>query len=322
MRIRLILAALWAAALAYGPGPAAATSHSRLINFGGPVLSNFTIYPLYYGDWSGPVNQAVQQANQAYLQGLAQYLSGQAAPSGQKPTPWQYMPAQTMSVSLAPLATAGTNVTGPKQICDTLNLSTVCAPQETTVNDIIHASQANKTLPAYNAGLLIMVFLPQGFTISFAPGQSGCSYHWFENNSSFYATVQTDASCGPLLAVTGHELFEAVTDPAVGQGWDGTDGQESVDVCNIFTTDRFNLAGIDGAVANIVTQFTAANPGMTFPWSPSVKAAVPGIADNTQPDPANPATRVLCSKTGYYTPPAPPTPPQLCTSATVGGSSK
>ena len=46
---------------------------------GGPVLSSFTIYPLYYGTWAA----ADITAEQDYLKALASYMSGQNAPAGQ-----------------------------------------------------------------------------------------------------------------------------------------------------------------------------------------------------------------------------------------------
>lgn len=276
----------------------AGNTHGALVNLGGPVLADFAIVPLFYGDWSGPVDQAVMKAQQAYLAGLANYLSGQSPPAGQRPTPWQYV--GSMNVTLKAAVTASSAGTPPTQLCDP-PAGIPCVPSsEIKIRDIIHANQSpNGSLPAYDAHTLIMVFLPSGITMSWPPGK-GCSYHGSESTSAFYAVVQTK-SCGPLFAVTAHELFEAVTDPVVGQGWVG--GGEAVDKCST----SFNRSDIDTQIGNLVAQYAAATPPVAIPWNTSVKAAVPGMADDTQPDPNIPGN-VLCSTTGYYTPPPPPPP--------------
>jgi hypothetical protein len=287
-----LLGGLIALSVLCGIGSSAqAQSHSRLIYYGGPVLKQFTIYPLYYGDWSSPLDQAVMQAQYAYLKGLAAYLSGQGAPTGQRPTTWQY---QVTKVSVGSQVTASPNVKGPTQVCDPPATKVQCKPSsETKIRDIIRTNQEKKTNPlhAYDVNTLIMVFLPTGFKITKKPG--GCSYHGSESSSSIYAVVQT-YNCGPLLAVTAHELFEAALDPVGGKskGWTGP--PEAVDQCST----SFNRPDIDKSVDAIVADFTAANPGQTFTWNTSLKAAVPGIADDTQPDPTK-TGNVLCSTTGY-----------------------
>ena len=54
--------------------------------YGGPILAEFKIYPLFYGNW----NQTDIDNQYTYLQKLAAYMSGQTAPVGQRPVTWQY----------------------------------------------------------------------------------------------------------------------------------------------------------------------------------------------------------------------------------------
>ena len=56
----------------------------------------YTIYPLYFGNWT----QDQIDTQQVFLQNLAAYISGENAPAGQQPTLWQYGP-RTASVGLA-----------------------------------------------------------------------------------------------------------------------------------------------------------------------------------------------------------------------------
>jgi hypothetical protein len=48
---------------------------------GGPFLEKFEIYPLYWGDWT----EADIDTWQAYLVGLAAYMSGENAPAHMQP---------------------------------------------------------------------------------------------------------------------------------------------------------------------------------------------------------------------------------------------
>ena len=77
-----------------------ANAQNPLQYHGGPVLSSFTIYPLYYGNWQA----ADITAEQSYLNDLASYISGVNAPAGQQPMLKQYGVNQ---VSVAAYATSG-----------------------------------------------------------------------------------------------------------------------------------------------------------------------------------------------------------------------
>src|ERR1700756_180978 len=90
---------------------------SPLSYHGGPVLSSFTIYPLYYGNWGDTTNQ------QTYLEGLTTYMSGQNAPAGQQPMTRQY---GVYSVNVAAPAT-GSVIPGvcPSYRCTKSDISNI-----------------------------------------------------------------------------------------------------------------------------------------------------------------------------------------------------
>lgn len=200
-----------------GAGTASAQAHAPLKYYGGPILSTFKMYPLYYGTWT----QADINTQQNYLTGLAAYLSGSGAPAGQQPMMKQY---GVLAASVAPAATAGAGAT-PTSLT------------EAQVRTIIHNAQAAGTLHAYDRNSLILVFLAPGFLTHVT-----CGYHGFEDTSSFYGVVPM--SCGPQPDLVGHEVFEAATDPADGQGW-----EEAVDGCT--TSIPLSFGNIPGAADNM-----------------------------------------------------------------------
>jgi hypothetical protein len=212
---------------------------------GGPVLSSFTIYPLYYGNWGDTTSQ------QTYLKGLAAYISGHNAPAGQQPMTRQY---GVYSVNVAEPATASV-------------IPGVCKSYQCTkpdVRNIIETYQTNKKLPGYGPNTLIVVFLASGFVVT---DNSGGAYHSSESTSAFWAVVPKDAGLGspvagprpaapgPLQLVTSHEVFEAAANPADDdvRGWD-----EAVDGCP------------DG-----MAQYGGSWINLSFGW-------IAGVHDNTQ----------------------------------------
>lgn len=202
---------------------APAQTHAPLQYHGGPVLGTFTIYPLYYGNWSN----ADIVAQQNYLNGLADYISGKNSPKNQQPMMRQY---GVNTASVAPASAASPNASPAKLSRD-------------QVLDIIHTNQANGNLPPYGGGSLLMVFLAKNFSVDVT---GGCAYHGSVSPSfSYFAAVPLD--CGPLFLVTAHEVFEASADPDVGYapGWD-----EAVDDCT--TTVLLPVTGLSlpGYAAN------------------------------------------------------------------------
>jgi hypothetical protein len=231
---------LGAMATIFGGAAAYAQSHAPLQYYGGPVLKNFQIFPLYYGNWS---NKSDIDAQQAYLQGLAAYISGENAPSGQQPMMKQYG-VNSATVAAAKTSSApflGSSKADPSGKCTAV----YCLTNNDLLN-IIHTNQSSGNLPAYGPNTLTMVFPSHGFGVV---GCNGCGYHASETDSSFWAVVPQDA--GPSLSlVSAHEVFEAAAapDPATNQsrGWD-----EAVDGCSsIFTMPVAPYAQVPGATDN------------------------------------------------------------------------
>jgi 3',5'-cyclic AMP phosphodiesterase CpdA len=183
-----------------GALPACAQPYYALEYYGGPVLENFKIYPLYYGNWS----QADIDAQQAYLKNLAAYISGERAPAGEQPTIRQY---GVMSASVAGAVTASPNATPNPAIT-----------QDELVS-IIKANQKNKKLPPFNSTTLIALFLAHGFELA---GCDKCSYHASVSDTSIWLVVPHDTGA-PYQLSTAHEVMEAATDPVVDDqtawGW-------------------------------------------------------------------------------------------------------
>ena len=86
--------------LVLGGGLTPANAQNPLQYHGGPVLSSFTIYPLYYGNWEA----ADITAEQSYLNDLASYISGVNAPAGQQPMLKQYGVNQVSVAARGPAA--------------------------------------------------------------------------------------------------------------------------------------------------------------------------------------------------------------------------
>ena len=180
--------------------PACAQPYYALEYYGGPVLEHFTIYPLYYGDWS----TADIVAQQTYLKALAAYISGDKAPAGTQPMIRQY---GVMSASVAVHATA--DPTAKPNTSETYD----------QLVSIIKANQKNGKLPPFSSTTLIAVFLAHGFQLS---GCDGCAYHASLSGSAFWLVVPHDTGA-PYQLSTAHEVMEAATDPEVDNqaawGW-------------------------------------------------------------------------------------------------------
>jgi hypothetical protein len=208
---------------------ASAQAQNALQYHGGPVLSTFTIYPLYYGKWQS----ADITAQQNYLINLASYMSGQNAPAGQQPMMKQYGVNQ---VSIAPYAVSGVlnvpNQPDPNPTVPDPCVSATCLWQG-DLRYIIQTNQAAGRLPPYGSNSLIVVFPAHGMGLH---GCNGCGYHHSESYSAYWAVVPEDAGAfGELNAkdgfqlVTAHEVFEASVNPSINNSpaWD-----EAVDQCD------------------------------------------------------------------------------------------
>ena len=288
--IRSLLAGIGLALGASLPAAADVDVHTKLVNSGTSAIANVTMYPLFYGDWSSKQDEAVKQAQIAYLKGIADYINGVGAPAGQVVTAYQY---GVRSAAVGQDVSTGTSIKSVT-VCDP-EAGVACGGSQAHIRDVINDAQTNSGLHGYDANSLILVFLAPTINIQVS---GGCSYHSSVSNTQFYGVVRGYDSCGPVLAVTSHEVFEALTDPVVGSGWDGSGGSEAVDNCDT----KIDHAATTKRVNDVLNAYSAANGGAKLPLDASWQAKITGIADDTQPITSEPGF-VKCSTTGYI--PAP-----------------
>jgi hypothetical protein len=183
----------------------AATVRANILQYhGGPVLGSFQMVPYYYGPASAQWNQKISE-HQNYLNLIASYISGQLTPNAKQTMLQQY---GVWSASVASRVVTFGGTAGPITTTQAL--------------DLIHTGQTAGIVPPFENDRLILLVLAPGYSISGVSG--GCSYHATDGPGKWYAVITAD--CGPWLAVSGHEIFEAAMDPDVATGWD-----ESVDGC-------------------------------------------------------------------------------------------
>jgi hypothetical protein len=214
---------------------------------GGPILENFTIYPLYFGDWT----QQDMNIQQSFLNNLAAYISGENAPEGRQPTLWQYGPrkATVAAPVMANTTTSPGNYlsscfssgnltqqqlqedygnqtqfypsTSNPAVSSTLYL---CDIQQIIAENQGSAGPASNEVPPFGPQTLIMVFPANNFLLD--PYCQCLGYHSSSSDSAFWGAVSpTYFSMGPyqnsdspqlsqFQGATSHEIFEAAADPA------------------------------------------------------------------------------------------------------------
>lgn len=232
-----------------------APAGAHLNYYGGPVLSNVKVVPVY---WTSGVNfQAGIQSfyagvtNSAYMDWLIEYN-----------TPTQTIGRGTATASVIdPSPPAGTLITDAQiqaEITRLINAGTVAAPDPNT---------------------LYMMHFPPGITIKDSGGSLSCvqfcAYHgtYSRNGSYVYYGVLPDlggacaGGCGGSTqynnstSVASHEMIEAVTDAAVGVAatiaaplawYDQTYG-EIGDICN---GQQGTVLGGDGVTYTVQQEFS------------------------------------------------------------------
>ena len=226
--------------------PAMGQTHDPLVYHGGPVLGQFTVYPLFYGQgWTS----ARQQAVYAEIQGFCFYMSGGQNPLYEQPLTKQY-------------GVASASVASPVWV------SQSTAPfvmSDTDVRNAIHAAQAQSppAAPAYDLHTVILLLPGPGFSTG------GSSYHSYESQQAFYSVVPYDQD-GGTIGVINHELMEAATDPALNAWYGDVAGDEMADNCGNPDMDYFYFAGSPICLggADNTRGGHCANSGGWLPWLP------------------------------------------------------
>jgi hypothetical protein len=181
----------------------------------GPVLNAPRIYAVYWGTFSTDQVSSMQ----AYLPGLAKYLSGAGAPSGQEPTARQYgVTGCTVSGSYTDASVPGKSI------------------GTSDVEAKIGALQTAGSIPASAPDILYMVFT-KGITFNDGYGDltptGYCGYHSYDSSRTFQFTLNpypalSDCGMGGWSnlseltvweAQASHEVQEAATDPEPFTGW-------------------------------------------------------------------------------------------------------
>lgn len=224
---------------------AEAPVQSKLVYYGGPVISHVKAYAVF---WGPNVNANVKSnigefystvTNSSYLDWLDEYNTTINAQDGRAGTQ-QHIGRGTFAgaITITPANTATT--------IDDVDIQA----------EIQHQIDSGK-LPKPDEDTLYMTYFPPGITIT-AAGMKSCSefcaYHGFKgapDTAHFYYGVMPDLGgacvfgCGfanpfnVMTAISSHELMEAITDPfptpgstpAYPQAWNTTDGSEVGDLC-------------------------------------------------------------------------------------------
>jgi hypothetical protein len=251
------------APIAAGPGALGSAPSSAPVLGAGPVTSSPKIFALYWGNFTG----SQIATNQAYLEGLAGYASGVAAPGGQAPTMSQY------------------GVVGATVIGSYVD-SSIPSGSIGESDVIAHIASLQPThVPAADPATLVMVFTSG---ISFDDGYAGsyCGYHDHSGNTVFSLNPYPSASdCGQggwsgltevavWQAQTSHEFQEAATDPFPFSGW-----TEIGDACNWGISASNVTAMSFGAVQMVADGNTMTCSNFTPDDQPAIFVRSTGEAD-------------------------------------------
>lgn len=222
---------------------------TRLIYYGGPVISNPRVLTVF---WGSSVNGTLQRdlgpfyaatVNSTHMDWLDQYATFGVAVDGRQGT----------NQHLGRGSYIGEFVINP--------IHTSKKIDDKDIQAEIEAQVANHVLPAPDNNTVYMVHFPAGITISIEGMKSCanfCAYHnGFQSkamNSNVFYGVMPDVTAGACsfgcgmssngfestTMVSSHELFEAITDPfptpgdkpAYPQAWNTTGGEEIADLCS------------------------------------------------------------------------------------------
>ena len=231
------------------------TADTRLVYYGGPVISNVKVFVVY---WGSSVDTAIQQGigkfynslvASTHMDWLNQYATDKPALDGRQGTNQTIGRGSFLGEAVITPSHSGNNI------------------DDKDVQAELEYQVSIKKLPTPDANTIFMIYFPSGITNSIEgmkSCQQFCAYHMgFKSKSYgdvFYGVmpdIQSGAcvfGCGgfggnvfeSITAVSSHELVEAVTDPyptpadkpVFPQAWNTTKGEEIADLC---TTGRATL---------------------------------------------------------------------------------
>lgn len=208
-----------------------AAPNPHLSYHGGPLLTNVSVFTIFWGAaWlKKSQSKLIDQINHFFDFILTSSLMDVMA---------QYsVPGMTIGhgsrIGTATISNSepGNPVPGGREVTD--------AQIQKALQDFIAA----QTIPAPTSNTLYFVYLPPGVTSLLGTARSChifCGYHGHVGNAIFYG-VEPFITCpgctfgetvDSLIKVSSHELFEAITDPALNGWFDSNTGNEIGDICN------------------------------------------------------------------------------------------
>ncbi|MEA2217672.1 MAG: hypothetical protein QOJ35_298 [Solirubrobacteraceae bacterium] len=219
------------------PPPAAAAD---VTYHGGPVLTAVEVVTIFWGAaWSQPTQATLAGDLNAFFDAiLASSLMDLMAEYGTAGNPIRR--GSRIATVMVTASEPGTAQPGGGRIVSDAEIQTA-----------LQGWVADGTVPATTANTLYFVYLPPDVVSTLGTDQSCttyCGYHNHVGATVFYA-VEPYVTCdgcafGQVLdtqtKISSHELFEAITDPALSGWYDNGSGEEIGDICN---GDTVTVAG-------------------------------------------------------------------------------
>lgn len=220
--------------LVKGAAPPAAQA-ANVTYHGGPVLGGVEVVTIFWGAaWAETAQATLAQNLNAFFDSILQ--SSLMDLMAEYSTPSQAIGhgSRVATVTLSQSEPGSPQPGGGRSVSDA------------QIQTALQGWVADGTVPAVTANMLYFVYLPPG-VVSTLGGDASCTtycgYHNHVGTTLFYAVEPyvTCAGCtsGEILdtqtRISSHELFEAITDPALNGWYDDTTGEEIGDICNTDT---------------------------------------------------------------------------------------
>ena len=200
-------------------------SPPKLIYNNGPLLTAVQVFTVFWGTaWQqAPLSDTVQSMNSFFDYILTSPLIDQLS---------EY---STPTYTIGHGSRIGTTTITTPDVGKSITDSDI----QTMLNNAL----ANKSLPQPTPNTLYFVYLPGGVTVTAGSDSSCktfCGYHDAINGQIYYAVMpypdcsgcaSTLTTLASLTTTSSHELCEAITDPAPGQGWYDSSNGEIGDIC-------------------------------------------------------------------------------------------
>lgn len=240
----------------------AAPAGAHLVYGGGPLLTNVKVFTVFWGDvWnttqkadmdylngfydfilsSSLMDELAEYNTQSYKVGHGTHIGTVVVSDGSQPPP--PVPGPPPPPPPPPTGCLTGFIPGalrPK--AEPLNTKLSSTVDDSDIRNMIGSKIADGTLPKPDINTLFVVYTPSGITVT-QGGQGSCSvfcgYH--DSTPDFYYAVLPYPDCAgclgglsvqeALTVTSSHELCEAITDPAVGNGWYDQANGEIGDIC-------------------------------------------------------------------------------------------